>query len=215
MTQNNDIYNIVKVGLTGGIGSGKSTVAGIFFKKGIDIIDADQISHEVIEIYPEIKNIIKCCFGKDFFDDNNNLLRRKLGDCIFKDKDKKEKLESIIIPYIKDEILKRMNDCKKNGKSICIVDAPTLIESGLYKHMDYNILVWTDEKTQIERVKERDGMTSEQVSNRIKSQMPLESKKHYADYIINNNGNISDAASAAENVIKDILCKNKKMGGKY
>ena len=190
MMQNNDTHNIVKAGLTGGIGSGKSTIAEIFFQNGIDIIDADEISHEITEIYPEIKDMIKIKFGQNFFDNNNKLLRRRLGDYIFKDKTQKEKLENIVVPYIKDEIFKRIDDLRKNGKDMCLIDAPTLIESGLYKSMDYNILVWTDEKTQIERVEKRDDMTGEEVTNRIKSQMPLHDKKHYADYIIDYFGNI-------------------------
>lgn len=208
MMQSNNFDNtIIKVGLTGGIGSGKSTIAEIFYQNGIDIIDADKISHEIIDIYPEIKEKIKISFKQNFFDNDDNFLRRKLGNFIFKDKAQREKLENIVVPYIKDEIFKRIDDLRKNGKDMCLIDAPTLIESGFYKYMDYNILVWTDEKTQIERVKKRDNMTGEDVINRIKSQMPFHDKKRYADYIIDNSGGIDKIEPIVQSIIKDILYK--------
>lgn len=204
MTQNK---SFIKVGLTGGIGSGKSTVSKMFSDKGICIVDADKISRDVMKIYPEISESIRKVFGDDFFDGSGNLKRRQLGDFIFKNQSYRKQLEDIIIPYIKTEISKRIESCRMSKNKICIVDAPTLIEQGLYKEMDYNILVWVDKDTQIKRVKDRDDMNDEDVQNRIKSQMPLEDKIKYVDFVIDNSGSLEET----ENEVRRVL--NKFIGG--
>lgn len=199
--------SIVKIGLTGGIGSGKSTVTNMLIERGVSVVDCDKISREILEIYQEIKCKIKENFGKDFFDKDNNLLRRKLGDYIFEDELRKNKLEEITLPYIKDEIFKSINKLEGEGKNICIVDAPTLIESGFNEYMDYSILVWTDVETQIERVRNRDNMKKDQVLKRINSQMTLDSKINYVDYVLDNSGSIHNTKIEANKIIDDILIR--------
>lgn len=196
---------IIKIGLTGGIGSGKSTVASILKEKCITIIDADVISREVLELYPEICEKIIEEFGEKFFDENGKLKRKELGNLIFENKEKRMVLENIIIPYIKSEILKRINQCEKRGEKLCIVDAPTLIENGLHKEMDINILVWVDINTQIERVRKRDLLDYTEVLNRIKAQMPLNEKRKYVDYIIDNSGELEETRNKVQNILRDII----------
>lgn len=196
---------MIKVGLTGGIGSGKSTVSNMLKGKNIPVIDADIISREVLSIYPEILHEIKDTFGSQFIDSEGKLKRRELGNYIFKNDKLRQKLENIIIPYIKKEIFKRINEYAKMGESLCIVDAPTLIEHSIHKNMDINILVWVSEGIQISRVKNRDNLDEEQVLNRIRSQIPLNKKKDEVDFIIDNSGSIERTREQLENILKKIM----------
>lgn len=195
---------MIKVGLTGGIGSGKSTVSRLLKEKCIPVIDSDVISRNVLEIYPELTEEIKKEFGEQFFSENNKLNRRVLGNYVFKNKDKRIKLEEIIIPYIKKEINKHIDLYGNLKEKMCIVDAPILIESGLSNEMDLNILVWVDRETQIKRVIERDKMTEEEVLDRINSQMPLDEKKEYVDIIIDNRCSLEETEKQLEKVLTSI-----------
>lgn len=195
---------MLKIGLTGGIGSGKSTVSSYFKHKGIPIVDADMISREVLILYGEIRQKIKESFGEGFFDQKGDLKRRELGNYIFKNEYRRQKLEKIIIPYIIKEIFDKINNYKNQGQRICIVDAPTLIEHKLHGKMDKNILVWVDKVTQIERVMKRDILSEKEVVNRINAQMSLDEKKNYVDFIIDNRGNIEDTKKQINSILKQL-----------
>lgn len=177
---------MLKIGLTGGIGSGKSTVAKIFEENNINVIDADKIAREVLEFYPTINKKIRMSFGNSFFDNEGNLKRKQLGNFIFSDKSKQVILENIILPYIKKEIFSRFDKYNIQGEKICILDAPTLIEQGLNKQMDYNVLVYVDIQTQFERIKKRDGLTEKEIRQRIEAQISLDEKKKIVDFVIDN-----------------------------
>lgn len=174
------------IGLTGGIATGKSTVSNMFKEKGINVIDADIISREVLNIYPDIINKIKDEFGDEFIS-GSEIDRKKLGRRVFSDKNEREKLEKIVIPYIKQEIKKRANDRMALGDRIIIVDAPTLFENDLDKDMDRVILVYLDENLQLKRLKERDNLSETEAKDRMASQLPLEEKRGKSNYVIYNN----------------------------
>ena len=175
-----------KVGLTGGIATGKSTVSGILSGKGFEIIDADSIAREVLDLYPELLIRIKNTFGEHFFDEEDRLRRKIFGDYIFKYPGERKKLEDIMIPPIKEEIFNRFELLKKRGLKVCILDAPTLIEHRLHESMDMNILVWVERNIQIERLRKRDNLNKEQALNRINAQMSLEEKKKHVNFILDN-----------------------------
>ncbi|ERI90953.1 dephospho-CoA kinase [Clostridiales bacterium oral taxon 876 str. F0540] len=196
---------MLKVGLTGGIGSGKSTVSKLFGEKGFPIIDADIISREIYNIYPDINNQIKEKFGDSFFDFDGSLIRKKLGVFVFKDKERVGKLEEITLPYILKEIFNKLEQLQRENNILCIVDAPTLIEVGLHKHMDTNILVWVDLDTQIKRVKLRDNAKEEDIINRINAQLPIDEKKKYVDFIIDNRRSLEYTKEQFEIVLKSLL----------
>jgi dephospho-CoA kinase len=181
---------MLKVGLTGGIGSGKSTVSTMFKEEKISVIDADIVAREIFQIYPSINKEISQSFGEQYFDSHGNLKRRELGSFVFKDKKRIEALETITLPYIIKEIFKRLEQYNELGSKFCIVDAPTLIEVGLHRSMDLNILVWVDFQTQLERVRSRDNLSCEDIINRIRMQMPLEDKRRHVDFIIDNRGSM-------------------------
>lgn len=195
---------MLKIGLTGGIGSGKTTIANFFREIGIKVIDADMISREVLNIYEIILELIEKEFGKDVINEDGTLNRRKLGSIVFKEKSAKEKLENITIPFIKKEIFKQLKEHEKNGEKICVLDAPTLIENKLHDHMDYNILVWVSEDIQIQRVMKRDQLSLENITSRISSQMPAEEKKKYVDFVIDNSGHLENTLEQLKEVLGKI-----------
>lgn len=197
---------MIKIGLTGGIGSGKSTVSNILKEYNIPVIDADIIARDVLLKYPQIVRNIKIQFGETFFDEKGNLKRRELGNYIFKEKSRKEKLEAITLPFIIKEIFDKVEKYNKQGDKLCVVDAPTLIEVGLYKYMDYNMLIWVDEITQINRVKQRDLLSEELIKDRIKMQMSLDEKKRYVDFVIDNTKSVAHTKEQVDTVLKKIYC---------
>jgi dephospho-CoA kinase len=198
---------MLKVGLTGGIGSGKSTISNMLKEKGLMVIDADLIAREVLKEYPQILEKVKEAFGNTFFNDKGELKRKEFGNFLFQNEERLKKYEKIILPFITKKIFDSMTYLEDSGEDLCIVDAATLIENGIYEKMDINILVWTDLKVQIERVKRRDKLTEEQVKNRIYSQMSLEEKKEFVDFIIDNSGEIEQTKLSLDKILKNIDTK--------
>ncbi|MGJ7045641.1 MULTISPECIES: dephospho-CoA kinase [Thermoanaerobacterium] len=175
------------IGLTGGIASGKSTVSSILKSLGAVIIDADVVSREIMIKGTETYNILISVFGREILRKDGEIDRRKLGNLVFADKEKLNKLNEITHP----EIIKRIKDIieeeRKKGKEKAIVlDAALLIEMKLFNMVDEVWLVVVDKKTQIRRLMKRDNLSYKDALNRIKSQMSIEDKMKYADFIINN-----------------------------
>lgn len=200
---------MIKIGLTGGIGSGKSTVSKMLIDKGFKVIDADNISKEVLVKYPEILDKIKIDFGIGFFDWRGEFRRREFGNHIFRFPKQRKKYEDIIMPYIKSEIFNEIEGYEKAGESIVILDAPTLIENNLHEFMDYIIVVWVDNNTQVIRLKNRDRLSREEAINRMNSQLSLDKKRDYADIIIDNNGDLLKTKEQVDKVMGFLNVINK------
>ncbi|CAB1251367.1 dephospho-CoA kinase [Clostridium sp. MT-14] len=198
---------MIKIGLTGGIGSGKSTVSSMLLERGIKIIDADDIARNVIEKYPAIMDDIKLIFGERYIDSSKKLKRKEFGNYIFSHECERVKYENIIIPFIKREILNNMNKLEKDNEKICIVDGATLIENQFHKNLDLVLLVWVNKRVQIQRVEKRDKLTEPQVIQRINSQMSLEEKKKYADFILDNSGTLENTRRQLEKIFSKLNIK--------
>lgn len=200
---------MIKIGLTGGIGSGKSTVSKMLTEKGFKVIDSDDISRDVLIKYPEILEKIKIEFGSGFFDWRGEFRRREFGNHIFRFPKQRKKYEDIIIPYIKKEIFLELDKHEKNGESMIILDAPTLIENDLHTYMDYIIVVWVDNNTQIMRIKNRDKLSRDEAINRLNAQISLDRKKEYAHIIIDNNNDLLKTKKQVDKVIDFLKVINK------
>ena len=193
---------MIKIGLTGGIGSGKSTVSFMLKEAGFNIIDADVIARDVLVKYPEILERVRIEFGAGFFDWRGEFRRKEFGNHIFRFPKQRKKYEEIILPYIKREIYENIDKLEKKKADFVIVDAPTLIENDLHKDMDYVILVWVDNNTQIQRVRSRDTLSRDEAINRINSQMPLDRKKDFANIIIENNDTLAKTKDQVDLLIE-------------
>ena len=130
--------------------------------------------------------------------------RKEFGNHIFRFPKQRKKYEEIILPYIKNEIKDTLNKLEENKTKIVILDAPTLIENDLHKDMDYVILVWVDNNTQIQRVRSRDSLMREDAINRINSQMPLDRKKDFANIVIENNDTLAKTKEQVDLLIEFI-----------
>lgn len=192
---------MLKIGLTGGIGTGKSTVSAMFREHGIEIVDADIIAREVLEKYPEILNKVRVEFGEGFFDWRGDFRRKEFGNHIFKFPKQRIKYESIVMPYIKKEIHNEIERLEKEDNKLIIVDAPILIETGLHEEMDYVVLVSADTQTQIQRIKARDGLANNDALNRINAQMSLDKKREFSNIIIDNNKDLENTRVQVEDII--------------
>jgi len=175
------------IGLTGGIASGKSLVAEELKRLGAHLIDADEIAREVVKRgLPAYNEIVKE-FGEKILNPDKTINRKVLGNIVFSNTELRRRLERITHPKIRKKIDKYIKEIKgRNPDAIIVVDAALLIEAGLYKKMEKVIVVYADEKTQIERLMERDGFTMDEAKNRLSAQMPLTEKVRYADFVIEN-----------------------------
>ena len=177
-----------KIGLTGGIASGKSTVLTYFKDKGIPYIDADIVAREVVEPGTEGLKAIVDAFGSNVLHDDGTLNREALGAIVFHNEEKRQLLNSCLKTHIRNRILELTFQYESVNTPILIYDIPLLIEGEWYTMMDEVWLVYVNEPTQIDRLMSRNGYTREDALARINSQMRLDDKRSYADLIIDNNG---------------------------
>lgn len=181
-----------KIGLTGGIASGKSTVLTYFKDKGIPYIDADIVAREVVEPGTEGLKSIVDTFGSNVLHADGTLNREALGAIVFHNEEKRQLLNSCLKTHIRNRIMELTSQYEQGNTPILIYDIPLLIEGEWYTMMDEVWLVYVNETTQIERLMSRNGYTREDALARINSQMRLDDKRAYADIIVDNNGTPHD-----------------------
>ena len=177
-----------KIGLTGGIASGKTTVSDCFKKLGTQVIDADIISHEVTEPSGSAFEEILSEFGSEILDEKGLINRKKMRAIIFNDPSQKKILEDIIHPKVRDEMFQRIN---KSDDHYLIVSVPLLVETGMHQIMDRNLLVDCSEDTQIERLMHRDKITLNEARAILKNQASRSDRKKIADDLIVNENNVT------------------------
>jgi len=202
---------MLKVGITGGIGSGKSTVTNMLNDMGFTIIDADTVAREVFVIYPQIIGRIKEEFGYEFFDEKGELNRKEFGNYIFKSDISRKKLEGIMIPFITKEIHNRIKIHEEEGCKLCFLDAPTLIENNFHTSMDVTIVVWVCIDVQRQRVMYRDNLNLDETMDRIRAQMDLNEKKKFADFVIDNGASIENTKLQLDLIITQLERLNVKL----
>ena len=195
------------IGLTGGIGTGKSTVSQILKDRGFSVIDLDVISHEVIEFSSVVEKIVQN-FGREVLDEdeagNCTISREKLGKIIFADKEKRLALNSIMQPEILKVMHKKILECKSEKNKIIFVEVQLLFEVQWEKEFDYILLVAAKRDMQVRRVLERDKRSEEEAWNIINSQMSLDEKREKSDFVIENDGNMDDLNKKVDKFLKSL-----------
>ena len=200
----------VTIGLTGGIGSGKSTVARILEKRGYPVIDADTMGHQVLESpHPGFKEVIKT-FGKGILDQHGKISRPKLGMIVFKDPQKLEKLNNISHPHITRMIEQEsLKLSKEHSSKIIFLEAALLVETGWQNKCSQVWVVTSNEANIIKRLAFRNGLNAEEAKQRISSQLSSEKKKIHADLVLENNGTQKDLEKKINQIIKKLKKETK------
>lgn len=197
---------MLRIGLTGSIGVGKTFVSSVFEELGCHVLDADVIAREVVAPgSPALKNVVGQ-FGSGILQSDGSLNRAKLGAVVFENPDKRQLLNSILHPYIiaqQDQRLRQWEAEDPNG--IGIVDAALMIESGGYKRFDKLIVVHCRPEVQINRIMERNNLSRAEAEARINSQMDQEEKKRFADYLIDTSDGFDTARTRTEEVHRELV----------
>ena len=177
------------LGLTGNIASGKSLVATMFEELGARVIDVDDIARMIVEPDQPAWNEIVGGFGDVILNQDKTINRKKLGDIIFNDKEKREILNNITHPRIMAIVRNKVEEYRNQNVELTIIEAALIVEKGGLKDLIEKLIVVTSDKSsQIERLADRDGFSREEAMSRINSQMPADEKVRFADYIIDNSG---------------------------
>ena len=190
------------VGLTGGIGSGKSVAGDFFIELGIDVIDADHVSKNILDDNESAKKLFLEHFGEKFIDKNNNIDRALLRDEIFKNEDKKEALESIIHPLVRDEIY---NFIENSNSVYKIIMVPLIYETNSQDFYDKIVVVDCKEENQIIRASKRDNKTKNDIINIMKNQASSDERMSIADEVIKNDSSLDDLKKQVIKVHQKLL----------
>jgi len=204
---------MLRVGLTGSIGVGKSFVAGVLAELGCHVLDADLTAREVVEPRSVALEKVVAEFGPEVLQPDGSLDRTKLGQLVFNDAERRAMLNSILHPYIiarQDELVREWEALDPDG--IAVVDAALMIESGGYKRFDKMIVVHCRPEVQLQRLMSRNGLSREEAEKRISAQMSQDEKKKFADYLIDTSEGFDDTRRLTEKVYGSLLQQHRTSG---
>jgi len=186
------------IALTGGIATGKSTVASLLGLNGLRVIDADAIAHKLLDLHVEF---ISSTFGEEYIK-NSKVNRAELGKLVFSNKEKKAELEAFLHPKIREEIVAQSE--KQDGfKFPYLIDIPLFFETKAYD-IKNSVVVYTPKDVQLERFMKRNGFDKEESLRRIESQMPIDEKRELATFVIDNSKNLKHLQKECENFVDGI-----------
>jgi dephospho-CoA kinase len=204
---------MLRVGLTGGIASGKSTVGGMLREFDCPVLDADTLGHELLERGQEAREEVVREFGDEILDAHGNVDRSKLGQIIFADASKRARLNQILHPRILDVVRKWFTaQGHPGGPELAVVEAALIIEAGYNKELDEVIVCWCPAEQQLQRLVDR-GLTLEEAKQRIAAQMPMEEKRRLGDETIDCSGSIKDTERQVMEVVKRLSRPAAPAGG--
>jgi len=196
---------MLRVGLTGGVASGKTAISQVLKEEGAYIIDADQIARELVQPHKSAWKELIRAFGPEILQEDGSIHRKKLAGKVFADAKQRKLLNRILHPRIRKEMDRRAKEIgQRDPEAIVVIDGPLLIELGDHREMDKLIVVTSTRGQQIERLKDRDGANPEEAVRIVSAQMPLEEKLKFADFVIRNEGSLEQTKRKAKEVFKEL-----------
>lgn len=197
---------MIVAGLTGGIASGKSTVAAIFEAAGARLVDADRIAHEAVRKGTAAHREILAHFGPAVLLESGEIDRKRLAAIIFNDPAEQKVLERIVHPQVKQEMARRLDRIRRETpQAVVVVDVPLLFESGMDRGLAATIVVYVPAPLQIERLMARDALPEPDARARLNAQMPIETKKSLATFVIDNSGPLDHTRAQTLEVYRQLV----------
>jgi len=188
---------MLRFGLTGGIASGKTTVAAMLREQGFPVLDADRLSHRLIDPgQPAYEEVVRA-FGKEILEPGGRVDRKKLGAIVFSDRGALQKLNAILHPRVAEATWRQFDEWQREGKSVAFVEAALIVEAGMHKQLDGLAVAWCAPEQQLARLVQR-GMAEAEARNRIALQMPQDEKLRYATDKIDCSGALAETRSQVE-----------------
>lgn len=192
------------IGLTGGIATGKSTVAKMIRDLGLPVIDADSLAREVVQAKSLGLAAVVAAFGPDILKPDQSLDRSRLGQIIFSDSAKRDRLEKILHPLIQEKKNTERRRLENEGVEIAFYDVPLLFEKNLEKDFDKTVLVYCSRDEQIQRMVERNQLSVQEAELRLQSQLPIDDKLKKAHFVIFNREGLSELRANTSAVVKEL-----------
>jgi dephospho-CoA kinase len=193
-------FIMLKIAITGGAGTGKSTVARMFAELGAEVLDADQIAREAVAVGAPAWVELRRLYGAEFFNQNGELNRSRMAQLVFADPEERRRLDGIIHPRVEAELKSRVAMLGRRGKALVLVEVPLLFETGREAAYDRVIVVAAPEAVQIRRLRGRDRRGAEEIRGILQAQWPLADKVARADYLVDNGGERRLTARQVKNI---------------
>ena len=204
---------MLKLGLTGGIASGKSAVAAMLREMGFAVLEADLVAHKVIEPGQATHDEVVAAFGPEIIGDNGRINRAWLGALVFADREKLQKLNAIVHPRVREAILQQLKEWESEGKrDVVFVEAALLVEAGYVKALDGLVVVWCRPEQQLQRMVAR-GFDETEAQRRMAAQMDVAEKLHYATYTIDCSETLEDTRQQVSALVEKIRHTAKETKG--
>jgi len=202
---------MLKVGLTGGIASGKSTVSEAFARLGAKVLDADEVAREVVLPGKPAWTKLRHTFGSEFFHPDGRLNRNKLRRLVFVDPEQRSRLNAIVHPEVMREIDFRFEQLTSSAEhAVVLVDIPLLMEVGVAHRFDKVVVVYANESVQVMRLMQRDGLSREEARQALSVQIDLREKAEKANFVIDNSGTPGETQAQVEKVWQELLVLARK-----
>ncbi|MGC7873596.1 dephospho-CoA kinase [Desulfosporosinus sp. SYSU MS00001] len=195
---------MLTIGLTGGIGSGKSTVSQWFETQGVSIVDADKIVHRLLESDVNLISQLVETFGPGITGNQGEIERRKLGKLVFADQQARNTLEELVHPRVLATMKNERENLENSGAKVCVWDVPLLFETGFEQYVDQIWVVWIPRDIQLQRVLKRDNLSLGEAEARISAQGSLDEKRRRAHVVIDNSGTIQATVEQLREAWKEI-----------
>ena len=195
---------MLKIAITGGAGSGKSTVARMFEELGAPVLDADAAARDAVAVGTPAWQELRRLFGEEYFQADGELDRAKMAQLVFADPEARQRLNDLVHPRVAQEIQTRLKELEQQGAPLALVEVPLLFEAGLAAAYDRIIVVYVDPDDQARRLKERDGRGPEEIAGLLQAQWPLKDKAARADFVVDNRGSLSHTRQQVQEIWKEL-----------